>query len=205
MAHLNRRQLLSLCAGTCLVLPSAFASRDASAATARSKPTWEKVEQIARTYFESLPDRRPEDILSQGQVKPLLIDLERAGWKITDAAEILKRVPADDDFLVKQFRTPAGTEFMRQIARYPEGYDRCDHLSRLPQGEAKVKELIRGPGGYKMIEYMATASGGKELGKMLSVDRGGRGFNSPTGKLYTQSAVMEALKASYARSAQAGR
>ena len=202
---MHRRQLLRYWATVCLSAPLAVVSGSTSAAPVKTMPSWDKIEQIARDYFQSLPNRQPTDIVSKTQVKPLLAELERSGWKAADSSAILKRVPGDDDFLVKQFRTAAGQEFMRQIARYPDGYDRVDHLSRLPQGEAKVRELIRGPGGYKMIEYMATAPGGKELGKMLSVDQGGRGFNSATGKLYTPAAVIEALKASYAKTSTTGR
>jgi len=194
---MRRRRLLQYWATTCLIAPLGLAAPCLAASPAKPLPSWEKVDQVARNYFEALSDRKPDDILSQDQVKPLLAQLERLGWKVPGAAGLLKRVPSEGDFIVKQFRTPAGTQFMRQIARYPDGYDRVDHLSRLPQGEAKVRELIRGPGGYKLIEYMTTAPGGVALGKMLSVDQGGRGFNSATGKLYTPSAVIEALKSSY--------
>jgi hypothetical protein len=123
--------------------------------------------------------------------------LEKLGWKVADRREMLDRVPADNELLVRELRTSAGRKFMRQMDRYPDAYDRLDRLTHMPQGTSTLKRLVAGPDGYKLIEYLTTASGGREMGKMLSDTPRGRGFNRSTDRIYTQQLLMESLKRSY--------
>jgi hypothetical protein len=74
----------------------------------------------------------------------------------------------------------------------------------MPYGPRRIRELIRGPDGYKLIEYMTTTKGGKNLSKQLACGVNGKGFNKPTGKIYTLRQLTAELqrlhKAALARS-----
>ena len=74
---------------------------------------------------------------------------------------------------------------MHRIEAMSGAYDRLDRLRKMPYGPRRIRELIAGPDGYKLIEYMTSTKGGKNLGRQLSRGVNGKGFNKPTGKLYT--------------------
>jgi len=161
-------------------------------------PSFDKVTKTVLKNFKKQNAGDPEAIISQSQVRPIFGQLKRLGWIVAEEKQILEAVPSDSDFVVRQLRTPAGEKFMRQAGSFPEAYDRLDRLSRLPHGQQTVRDLIRGPDGYKMIQYMTTSRGGVELGKMLSKDPGGKGFNQPTGRIYTVKMLLARLKTEYA-------
>ena len=179
-------------------LAVAWSGELASAADGQKGPTsFTEIKRAVLRHFDKTPDYRSGDIISRSDVESLFGRLERLGWTAADRKEILKAVPADNNFLVKQLRAPAGRKFMRNIAKYPDAFDRLDRLSRLPYGKNTIKALIRGPDGYKMIEYMTTTHGGRQMGKMLSDAPKGTGFNKPTGRIYTVKQLLTRLKQSY--------
>src|SRR4029079_4973518 len=123
--------------------------------------------------------------------------LKLLGWVVRDRAEIMKLVPGESEFIVRELRSAEGRTFMRQSGKYPLAYDRIDRLSRMIMGEKNVRALIRGPDGYKMIQYMTSTPYGRNMGQMLSQDPRGADFNSPTGRLYTADALLGRLQQSY--------
>jgi len=155
-------------------------------------------EKVVLQHFAKLRGYRPGDIISAGDVKPVLKMLENTGFGAADRKEILADVPGDGDLLVKSLRTKAGRRFMREVAKYPGAYDRLDRLVRMPQGKATLQALIGGPDGYKMVEYLTTTRGGANLGKQLSNTPKGGKFNSPTGRIYTVEMLLARLKTSHA-------
>ncbi len=161
-------------------------------------PSFADVREAVIRHFELLPGYRPGDIIARSDVAPLFGRLGRLGFSVANREAILKKVPTDGDFLVRELRTRRGRKFMRRIANYPDAYDRLDRLSRLPHGKRTVHDLIRGPGGYKMIKYMTTTPGGKNLGRQLSNAPKGTDFNKPTGRIYTVKLLLAHLKLSYA-------
>src|SRR5262245_4649628 len=160
-------------------------------------PSLGEVHRIVQQRLASLPDYRPGDLISRSQVQPIFAYLKSAGWTVRDQAQILKLVPADDEWFVRELRTSGGQAFMRQSAKFPLAYDRIDRLSSMTMGHQNVKALIAGPDGYKMIQYMTTTPYGRNLGQMLSQDPRAADFNSPTGKLYTGQAFFNRLAQSY--------
>jgi len=143
------------------------------------------------------------DLLTRDQAEAILTKVEKAGLPLPDKKQILERVPAKDEFLVKELSTSEGRKFVRNIAKYPEAFDRVDRLSRIPRGEQTIHDLVKGPGGEKMIEYMTTASGGIALGKMLSETPRGADFNAPTGRIYTPAQLLDQLMKSHAAAPKA--
>lgn len=169
----------------------------------QSLPAFTEVEKIVLRHFALLPDYRSGDIIARSEVEPLFTQLEHVGWKVADREDILRRVPADNDYLVQKLRSSRGREFMRRIANYPGAYDRLDRLSWLPHGRQTAHDLIHKKGGEEMIKYLTTASGGSEMGKMLSSASKGADFNKPTGRIYTPKLLLARLKTSYAAAQKA--
>ena len=83
---------------------------------------------------------------------------------------------------------------MQRIGKQTGAYDRLDRLRKMPYGPGRIRELIRGPDGYKLIEYMTTTKQGKNLGRQLSRGVNGKGFNQPTGTIYTSRQLTAALQ-----------
>jgi hypothetical protein len=160
-------------------------------------PSFDQVQKLVDRQLATLSDYQPGDIVSQQQVEPIFEQLKQLGWVVRDRAEIMKLVPGDSDFIVRELRSAEGRTFMRQSGKYPLAYDRIDRLSRMIMGEKNVRALIRGPDGYKMIQYMTSTPYGRNMGQMLSQDPRGADFNSPTGRLYTADALLSRLQQSY--------
>src|SRR5262245_44967968 len=111
-------------------------------------PSLGEVYRIVQRRLASWPDYRPGDLISRSQVQPIFADLKSAGWTVRDQTEILKLVPADDDWFVRELRTSGGQAFMRQSAGFPLAYDRIDRLRNMIMGHQHVKAIIAGPDGY---------------------------------------------------------
>ena len=186
------------------VAPVLAAGTTGALSTDKPIPPFNRVEKTVMQYYEKIPGYKAGDLITQKEVEPLLEQLEKQGLPL-DIKQLLAKVPAKGEFLVRLLSTPKGRRFMRRIATYPNGYDRLDRLSRLPRGHQTVRTLVGDPQGEKMIEYMTTSKGGKELGKMLSKDPGGANFNAPTGRLYTVTLLLGELKKSRAAAVKAAK
>jgi hypothetical protein len=173
-------------------------SATAAGETKDRLPKFAAVEKLVHEQFADQPDRLPGDIISQADVVPIFQAIDKKlHWKVADQAAIVKLVPRDNELLVTKLRTTAGRKFMRTMSDIPQGYDRLDHLSRLPDARTLLDRLIKGPDGYKLIDYLAETSGGTAMGKMLSQAPGGKGFNKPTGRLYTVDQFLARLRVSH--------
>ena len=183
---------------TCfVVLLAVFCGLRFAQAGGASLPSFDQVQKLVDRQLVALSDYQPGDIVSQQQVEPIFEQLKQLGWAVRDCAEIMKLVPGDSEFIVRELRSAEGRPFMRQSGKYPLAYDRIDRLSRMIMGEKNVRALIRGPDGYKMIQYMTSTPYGRNMGQMLSQDPRGADFNSPTGRLYTADALLGRLQQSY--------
>ena len=197
-----RHWFLSL-SGMAVIFLGVVPAMAAAAGDPAKIPPFSEVRQTVLSYFEARPDYRPGDLITRGDVEPLLARLQQQGLPLTDAKQILEKTPVKGEFLVEQLSTPNGRKLMRRIATYPGGYDCVDRLSRLPYGHQTVRALMRDPGGQTLIEYLTTTSGGKETGKMLSNSPGGERFNDPTGRIYTAAMLLARLQQSHAAALKA--
>ncbi len=167
-------------------------------------PPFELVEQTLLAWFQAGSDYQPGNIITRPDGTTVFAQIEKIGWQVNDRGEILDSMLPDEDFLVRQLRTDRGRKFMARVAGLPHAYDRLAHLARLPQGQRTVRDLIHAKGGAELIEYLATAPGGREMGRMLSKAPGGKGFNKPTGCIYTTGQLLARLKTSYAAESTSG-
>jgi hypothetical protein len=160
----------------------AHAADEKKPATDETLPQWAEVQSVIK---DSMGKRSKAEILSHGDASKTFAKLEKAGWNLADRKQIEKRFLSDSDFLVRQLRSKAGRKFMQRIETMSGAYDHLDHLRKMPYGPRRIRELIRGPDGYKLIEYMTSTKGCKNLGRQFSRGVNGKGFNKPTGRLYT--------------------
>lgn len=169
----------------------------ADAAGKKKLPEFAAVKSTVQKTIAGKKGYKTNDLISRGDVEKALKAVDKLGWEVDDAKDILEDTLADNDYLVQQLRTKRGTTFMRKLSGTPETYDRLDRLRKLPYGERRVREFIANPGGHTMILYMATTPGGKNLGKYLSKTNEGKNFNKETGRIYTEKDLVERLKKSY--------
>lgn len=166
-----------------------------------SLPTWKDVETAAASHFKALGDYERGDIVSQGQVKPLLNKLAKAGWKVADADALLGQISADNEFLVAQLRTKNGRKFMRKLGGSAEQYDRLRRLAETKGGDRAVANIMELPNGNDVLAALVESKAGKDIARQLSKGPHTRDFNKPTGYLYTEAQVLERLEESYRRDA----
>ena len=190
--RLNRWATAALC-----IAVTWFPNGACGGSPRKALPKFSDVKETVLRHFELLPDYRPGDIIARSEVEPLFAQLKWMGWTVADRTHILKMVPADHDYLIRNLRTPSGRRFMRRISSLPNAYDRLERLSRMPHGRQTVHDLINKVGGEEMIEYLTTTSGGKNMGKQLSNSPTGRDFNRPTGRIYTADLLLARLQKSY--------
>jgi hypothetical protein len=169
-----------------LIILAAVVAADADETIVESKPSLDDIQRFAIRYFEKQPGYQSGDLVTRSTATKLLKALQEKGWQVANREELLDRVLADDDFLVRQFSDEKGREFLHKITNLPEGIDRVDRLRRLPQGELSVNDLIRKvPNGAEWIEGMTTTTRGEILGQRLSNAPDGHDFNEPTRRIYT--------------------
>lgn len=201
--HVRRAAVLTViaCLGP-MVAAGQIAAAEAPARVAAKQPAkplpaFKLVEKTVQAHLASIPKYRNGDLLSQSYVEPIFGQLAKHGWKVADQAAILKLVPGDREMMVTKLRSDPNREFMRGVRRYPDGYDRVDHLSRLSDANTLLWRLVAGPDGYKMIQYLTTTPYGANMGEYLSQAPHGKGFNKPTGRIYTEEQLIKRLKQSY--------
>ena len=167
-------------------------------------PAFGAVEQAVGQHFAAMPNYEPGNIIVRREVQPLLARLKQLGWTVSDADDILGQVPTSGEFLVRQLRTAYGRRFMQKIGRNPDTYDRLERLSRMPHGKLTVRELVRQPGkGSDVINYLATDKKGIQASRQMSRKVTGRGFDKPTGRIYTEEMLLERLKTSHQKDQKA--
>jgi hypothetical protein len=179
----------------CIAIVTSIAS---ASPPADAKPSWEKVSKAFDAYFAKLPGHHPQALITQTSVEPLWNDLSRAGWKLSegDRAAVMKRIPTDKEFFVRQLQTTKGRRFMRTVAtKYPDIYDKLDMLSQTDGGgKPAVSGLIAAPDAELTVKYMFS-KGGKSSWAELLPQR--KKFNQPTGRIYTAEELKKQLQSQF--------
>ena len=178
------------------IIPLIFIVGSASAADEEKPfPTLATVESTARRHFDSLKDYQSGDIISRRDVEPVFKEINKLGWRVAEKEEILAKIPADDDFLVRQLRTKAGRKFMSKATGGVQTYNRLDTFSKYKGGNQFVRDVVQMPDGYKYTTPGHTPTL-RQLGDFLPKDVN---IDRPTGKLYTVKMFLVQLRKSYAK------
>jgi hypothetical protein len=168
-------------------------------------PDWKTVEDAAKKHFRALPNYKPGDILSQGQVKPLLAQLAKSGWKISDQRELLVQICPDNDFVVQQLRTKNGQKFMRSTGGSAEQYDYLRRLADTKGGDRQITNIMALPNGNDVLTALTKSKAGKDISRRLADGPRTQGYDTPTGYIYTEAQVLERIKESYDRDVRTAR
>lgn len=169
-------------------------------------PSWRKVKVLIEHHFASLPEYAPGDLIHRGQVEKLVGRLAAAGWKVSDAKPLLKRVLAQNDYLVRLLYSGGGQRFMRKVANYPTIYSRLDRVAGESGGEALLRDLVRLPDGHKYA-HVKRPRGVPGLTDFLPKRRTSRGrrvknYDKPTRKVYTVKQLLAELRQIYTEDAK---
>jgi hypothetical protein len=166
-------------------------------------PDFSAVRAMLETHFQQERDYRAGDMISRGQVAPLIERLKKLGWTIAESQLILDKMLNDGDFLVRTLRTSPGKAFMRKVSGDKLIYDRLDRISREAGGQALIRDLVKLPDAERYAS-MHTARGVPDLLDLLPKDRSGKrrtikDYDKPTGRIYTAATLVSELEGAYAK------
>ena len=160
-----------------------------------NKPTWEKISKAYDAYFAQVKGHHASALITRTQVEPLWEPLTRAGWPVPadERASLMKLIPKEGEFMVRQLRSTSGRKFMWNVAtKYPEIYDRLDRLCHTDGGgRPAAAGLISAPDALLTVKYMFS-KGGELSWSSLMQDK--KSFNKPTGRIYTAEALKSRLE-----------
>lgn len=197
--HRFGSRLIGKSHSACVVALAVYMTGTALSAPRNRAADERMVEKTVSAYFASQPGYTNGDLITRSQIEKVLAKIVSGGLKLPDAASIAKQGLPDDSFMARELSTPDGRRFMRKLAQHANSFSYLDRLSTIPRGQQTIRDLVRAKDGDKMIEYMATTKGGQNLGAMMSQARGGVDLNKPTGRIYTESELLAALKTALAK------
>ena len=162
-----------------------------------------QLREVVTAYFDKKENFEPGDLIDQGDLNQILVELEHIGWKVSDADEIKKLLLPQDHIVARTFATPKGTRFMRKVAGYQLIYDRMHRTAELPGGQALVRDIVKLPNG-EIYAKMDPVPGNPTLTELLPKRRNGKtppptNFDKPTGYIYTIDQLRKRLEESRER------
>lgn len=162
-------------------------------------PDWKTVAATAKQHFQSLPNYQPGDVLSLGQIKPLLAKFAKAGWKLSDQDAFLGQICADDDFVLRQLRSKSGQKFMRNMRGSAEQYDYLRRLAATKGGDRAVADIMKLNNANDVLAALTSSKAGKDISRRMAEQPKTKDYNTPTGFLYTETQILARLKESFDR------
>lgn len=202
MLRCTRRTVLIWIGWTLPTVPQLLAqSPTPTPASAQTVPTsvvrTPKATELAQPiqqYFASQPGFKAGDVVTRDTTRHLLTQLEKAGWQVKDADQLLEKVLPESDFLVQQLKSDRGRAFLGKIRSTPGGIDCLDRILRMPHGQDNVRQLIQKvPNGHEWIEGMVESKHGRRMTTQMSKSATGRDVNKPTGRIYSVDELQQAI------------
>jgi hypothetical protein len=162
-----------------------------------ANPTAGQIQQVVSNYFETLPDYKPGDLITQKDVKAVLAEMSNQGWQVPQAKELLNSALQDGDALAGLMSTKNGKRLMRKVASYKLVYDRMDRVARVSGGERMIRDLAKLPDGQRYLQ-MQTPPGVPDMLALLPKQRSGKvrsvkDYDKPTGRVYTAQALAKRI------------
>ncbi|MCO6457986.1 MAG: hypothetical protein J5I93_22000 [Pirellulaceae bacterium] len=157
------------------------------------RPPFSEIEAAVRQSFAGEGPRQANDIISRGQVARALKQVEQTGWIVPESEQLLRRVLADDDLLVRSLRTRDGRRLMSRVGGQRLMYDQLDRVAREPGGAALVRDLPRLPDAHLQAQHLEQFLPKIGSGRARRVPD----FDRPTGHIYTVDQLLAALRELY--------
>jgi hypothetical protein len=181
------------CIGIALLLSAVAGTVSGATKKKQTLPKFDKVAGLVQRHFASLPDYQTGDIIAKSDVQPIFKKIESLGWEVRDEKAILERVPAGQDFLVRQLRSKQGKDLMRQVSGYPLIYDRMDRISQQTGGEQLLRDLPKLPDAHKAVAHLVDFLPKTGSSRTPHV----KDYDKATGRIYTQKQLLHQLEQAY--------
>ena len=169
-----------------------FSNQLATADEAEIK-TVKDLNSVVKKYFANLEGYRSGDLITTGDVGPLLQLLKKKGWSVPQRSTLTSRLTKTGSFLDKTLSSKNGENFLGEVSKVPGGADRIERIAKLKNGKGTLNQLLKFPHGSDLIKELATTKVGRNLGRYAAKREDGKDFNKPTGKIYTESELVKEL------------
>jgi hypothetical protein len=197
-----RRQVVGWGIWTMAILLVPVFAVPAYAQKKNKKPTLKQVYAISRAQLGKRDGYQPGDLIHQKDVQGVLKALAANDWQPKDKKQIVADTLPENDALVRILGTRRGVKFMRKVKDYELIFDRMDRVCRVSGGQRMLTDIAKLPDGQKIAKTRRPpgSPGFLDLlpknssGKVRSI----KDYREPTGRIYTESQLLERLKLSYA-------
>jgi hypothetical protein len=191
----------SLFACLFLVVGAAMPNARNAAASADAFPTFAQVRSAVESHFHAKKDFQQQDLITAGDVAPILRELEQLGWKGVSRCDAAKQLLDDQSVLARELRSPPGEKFMRRVSSYKLIYDRLDRISWMTGGPQLIHDMVRLPDGHRYAQW-TPHRGAPSMVDFLPKGVSGKAprvpdLDQPTGRIYTVSELLTKLEVCY--------
>lgn len=169
-------------------------------------PSFSEISAITDAHFAQQSNWQPTRLVTQSEVRPLLVKFDRAGWTIDDQDELLRKFLSAGDPVVRILRSSDGKKFAKQVSSYKLIYDRLDRIATEQGGQRLLVDLMKLPDA-KRFAKQETTPGVPDLIDFLPKDRSGKtrrvkDYDKPTGKIYVVADLKKELQTLYDKEAR---
>jgi hypothetical protein len=191
------------------VVGAALSSVGNAAASYDAFPSFAQVRSVVESHFHAKKDFQHQDLITAGDVAPILRELEELGWKGASRCHAAKQLLDDQSVLARELRSPPGQKFMRRVSSYQLIYDRLDRIARMTGGQQLIHDLVRLPDGHRYAQW-TPHRGAPSMVDFLPKGVSGKSprvpdLDKPTGRIYTVSELLTQLEVCYRQTQQASR
>ncbi len=167
----------------------------------KKRPSIKQVSGITQAKLAEREGYQPGDLITQTDVKRVLLALNSSGWQPTDSKQLLADSLPENAVLARTLKTKKGARFMRKVGDYELIFDRMDRVSRVSGGSKMLTDIAKLPDGEKLAKLnrpngvpgFLDLLPKKSSGKVRSI----KDYEQPTGRIYTEKQLLQRLKESY--------
>jgi hypothetical protein len=179
---------LRLFGGMATTLAALSASRAAGAV-----PELADVRQIVETSFKARRDFHDGDLITLGDVAPILAQLEKQGFDVRRKEQGAVMLLADGHPFARLLNSSEGAKLATLLRGKPEAYDRLSRLCSFAAGREMVMTLARAA-DEKMLATLCSPEAAAELEAMYPDEPACRNLATASGLVYTVEQWVEHLE-----------
>lgn len=170
---------LRLFGGIVTTMAALSASRVAGAV-----PEFADVRQIVETSFKARRDFHDGDLITHGDIAPILAQLEKQGFDVRRKEQGAVMLLADEHPFARLLNSSEGAKLAPMLRGKPEAYDRLSRLYSFSAGRELVTTLARGA-DEKMLATLCSPEAAAELEAMYPDEPACRNLETASGLVYT--------------------
>ncbi|MGC3967929.1 MAG: hypothetical protein QM775_11335 [Pirellulales bacterium] len=162
---------------------AAIAALSAEMATGKM-PSFGDVQTLVTTHFESRKNYHDGDLITLGDVAPLVKLLEKQGFDVRRKEQGAVMLLADDHPLARILRSKDGAKLTELVRGRPEAMDRLARLATFPQGREIVMTLARSADA-EALTMLCTVDAAREIEAMYPNEPSCRNLEAGSGLVFT--------------------